>query len=288
MIPYAQQPSISLGPVTIYTFGMIVALAILIGLEFGRRRLRHLGLDPLLGQGVVWSALGVGFLGAHFFSVLFYFPAEVTDNPLVLLKVWEDISSFGGMLGGLLGIWLYLKLKAPDLEPLDRWKYLDVAVLAFTVALTVGRIACTVAHDHPGALTSFPLAVSLETPAAREYIQQVYRSAELLPDLPATAELSRLGFHDLGWYELLYLGAVVLPTMLLLGRKPRSPGFFAATFVLLYMPVRFAFDFLRVSDVRYGGLTPAQYVAVAGLVLFVYFWRKRSRPSAWVCGTRSA
>ena len=40
---------------------------------------------------------------------------------------------------------------------------------------------------------------------------------------------------------------------------------FLAGFVALYMPVRFVLDFLRVSDVRYAGLTPAQWAAAASL-----------------------
>jgi hypothetical protein len=32
-------------------------------------------------------------------------------------------------------------------------------------------------------------------------------------------------------------------------------------FAALYLPVRFGFDMLRVADVRYAGLTPAQWVA---------------------------
>jgi prolipoprotein diacylglyceryltransferase len=70
-----------------------------------------------------------------------------------------------------------------------------------------------------------------------------------------------LGAH-LFWYEFLYLSLVV-PVILLLGRRARAPGFFLGTFVPLYMPVRFGLDFLRIADARYGGLTPAQWLASA-------------------------
>jgi prolipoprotein diacylglyceryltransferase len=43
------------------------------------------------------------------------------------------------------------------------------------------------------------------------------------------------------------------------------------TFIILYMPVRFLLDFLRVSDGRYLGLTPAQWVAVATLAALPIF-----------------
>ena len=46
---------------------------------------------------------------------------------------------------------------------------------------------------------------------------------------------------------------------------------------LLYAPLRFALDFLRVDNARYAGLTPAQYVMVGLLAvgLFGYFRFKK-------------
>ena len=265
MVPYFEQPSVSIGPVTIHAFGVIVAAAVYAGLAVGARRFTRLGLDRALGERLAWWAVIGGFLGAHLFSALLYFPHEVAENPLVLLKLWEDISSFGGIMGGMLGIWLFFRFRARDIDAPARLAYLDVAAFVFPIALMIGRIACTFAHDHPGTITTFPLAVSLESAEAREYITHVYTGAGRLAELSAPAALARLGFHDLGWYEFLYLAAIVVPAVLLLDRQPRRPGFFLAAFILLYMPVRFLFDFLRVSDMRYAGLTPAQWGALAAL-----------------------
>lgn len=265
MIPYVEQPSLRLGPLTIHAFGVIVAAAVAAGFGLGRWRFRRLGLDPRIGEGLAWYVVVVGFLAAHVFSVLFYFPGEVVENPLVLLKVWEDISSFGSILGGLLAVWLYFRVKAPNVDRATRWAYLDVVAFVFPLSLAIGRIACSLAHDHPGTVTNFPLAVSLESSAARDYIGAVYRDAGRLAELPPAPMLAQLGFHDLGWYEFLYLSLVVVPATLFLSRTPRPLGAFLILFILLYMPVRFALDFLRVSDARYAGLTPAQWVALAVL-----------------------
>src|SRR5689334_13917696 len=142
MIPYFPQPSLTLGPFTIHAFGVIVAAAVLIGLVAGARRFRHLGLDVTLGERMGWWAIVGGFLGAHFFSVIFYFPREIVANPLVLLKLWEDISSFGSIIGGILGIALFFRLRARDVVPAVRLAYLDVAAYVFPIALMVGRVAC--------------------------------------------------------------------------------------------------------------------------------------------------
>ena len=51
---------------------------------------------------------------------------------------------------------------------------------------------------------------------------------------------------------------------------------FVMVFLLMYMPARFMLDFLRVSDVRYLALTPAQWgAAVALLVLPVVYFATR-------------
>lgn len=267
MIPYVEQPSVTIGPLTMHAFGAIVAAAVLAGLVLGGRRFARLGLDRALGERLAWWAVIGGFVGAHLFSVLFYFPYEVAKNPLVLLKLWEDISSFGSVLGGVLGIWLFFRLRAPAVDPASRWAYLDVAAFVFPVSLMIGRIACSLAHDHPGTLTTGPLAVSLESAEARAYIAGVYEAVGRAAELPPAPMLARLGFHDLGWYEFLYLGAVVVPLLLWLDRRRRVPGTFLLAFLLAYLPVRFLLDFLRVADARYAGLTPAQWTALAGLLI---------------------
>lgn len=67
------------------------------------------------------------------------------------------------------------------------------------------------AHDHPGTLTTFPLAASLKTPVARAYITGVYQDAGRLAELPGPSVLSSMAFHDLGWYDFLYTLLVIVP-----------------------------------------------------------------------------
>ena len=161
MIPFADVPPLHVGPLTVQTFGLTVVAAVLVGLAIARRRFARFGLDPALGERMATWLLVGGFLGAHLFAVLFYFPDEVARDPWLLVRVWEHISSFGGMIGGLLGTVLYLWVRAPGLGRHQRWAYLDVAAFVFPFSLAVGRVGCALVHDHPGRVTRFPLAVSL-------------------------------------------------------------------------------------------------------------------------------
>jgi len=68
-------------------------------------------------------------------------------------------------------------------------------------------------------------------------------------------------------------------------RRPRLPGAVIAWLALLYAPARFLGDFLRNTDlpgadVRYAGLTFAQYccIALAGVGSFFAARLRRERP----------
>jgi phosphatidylglycerol:prolipoprotein diacylglycerol transferase len=281
MLPFFQQPWVSIGPLTIYAFGVLVAIAVTAGLYVGERRFAQLGLDRSVGGRMTWWTLVGGFLGAHLFAVLLYFPRLVLDDPLVLLRVWEHISSFGGMVGGAVGMSLFFRYRASDVDRARRVEYLDVAAFVFPISLMIGRLGCALAHDHPGGITAFPLAISVESPEAQSFIAAVYANAGLA-HLPPAEQLGGLGFHDLGLYEAMYLVLVVVPVMLMLARRVRAPGFFLATFVGLYMPVRFILDFLRVSDVRYGGLTPAQWVAAAAFIALIAARMRARIRTVWI------
>lgn len=290
MIPYFEQPCAELGPLRLCAFGVVVAASVLAGLEIGRRRFRRFDLDTSVGERLAWWAIAGGFIGAHLFSVLFYFPRDLVENPVLLFQVWKDISSFGSIIGGALGIWLFFRFRAPAISVAQRWAYVDVAAFAFTVALMVGRIACTLAHDHPGTITRFPLGISLATDRAREYITRVYADAGRIAELPPPDALAQMGFHNLGWYEFAYLAVFVVPVLVLLDRRMRPAPFFLAAFIAMYMPIRFMLDFLRVSDARYLGLTPAQWTALAAigaLPLLVTRVRGRGAISSAPAETRS-
>ena len=186
---------------------------------------------------VSWVLIG-GFLGAHLVDRIVYFPGETASDPLSIFRFWEGLSSFGGFLGGTIGALLFLVRRA---EPKTAWTYVDCFAYAFPFGWILGRLGCFVAYDHPGRSTSIALG--------QMYTDGVIR-------------------HNLGLEEALYTAGIAL-LFQLLGRKPRFPGFYLGLFLVLYAPFRFGVDFLRLVDVRYGGLTPGQYGCIALLVLAV-------------------
>ena len=279
MIPFVQLSTFSLGSLAIPFFGPLVVFGVVVGVLVARRRCTATGLDVALGEELMWYAVMIGFVLSRVIDVLAYHPEQAWANPLVLLKFWASMSSFGGMLGGLFGMLVFFWTRGKHLSPRERLAYVDTIAYGFPFAWVFGRLACTLTVDHPGAVTTFPLATSLATPRAREVVRTAYENAGQLARLPDDATLAHLGFHNLGFYELLYTLLVIVPAMLVLGRKPRTPGFFLAAFLLVYSPIRFVADFLRVGDRTYLGLTFAQYAAVAlTLVALALAWRTKDAP----------
>jgi phosphatidylglycerol:prolipoprotein diacylglycerol transferase len=240
VIPYFDQPSLPLGIITIHAFGVLVAAAMLVGMRMVRRRAQGDGLDPLLADRLVtWILLG-GFIGAHLVDRLIYFPAETLARPVSLLRFWEGLSSFGGFLGAIVGAALFFRRTASE----QRWRYLDAVAYGFPFGWIFGRLGCFVAFDHPGAPTKF-------------FLGEMYRDHVVR--------------HNLGLEEALYTVLIALLFHLLGRRGRRPPGFYVGLLAIVYAPVRFLFDFLRIVDVRYGGLTPGQWgaLAVMGLGVFI-------------------
>jgi phosphatidylglycerol:prolipoprotein diacylglycerol transferase len=280
MLPYFEQPVWRIGPIAIHAFGVAVAVAAWFGLTLVQRRFSRLGLDPVVGQRLGgWMLLG-GLLGAHLFSVLFYFPHKLRDDPWLIVRVWEDISSFGGLLGGIAAALLFFATRERGENWQARIAYLDAIAFVFPGALAIGRVGCALAHDHPGTVTTFPLAISLRTNAALDYLSSVYRDAGR--DLPQGA--STMGFHDLGLYEFLFLSLIVVPFFIKWDRRRRPAGFFLVAFAALYLPVRFAFDMLRVADIRYAGLTPAQWVAAVVMAALPFVALRRRKLAFAITG----
>ena len=247
MIPYFQQPKLHLGPITIHAFGVLVAVGILLAFRLIRRRAPRVALDQVLAERLAMRMVIIGFIVAHVFDRIAYFPRDVLARPWSLLFIWESISSFGGFLGAaLVAIWFVRGHRASALG----WRYLDLIAWAFPSAWLLGRTGCFVAFDHPGYATSFFLA--------QRYSDHVVR-------------------HNLGLYEALGTVPLVIAFQWL-GRKPRPPGFFVGLLALAYAPMRFLLDTLRWDDARYFGFTPGQYGSlVLAAVGFAILYRASGR-----------
>ncbi|MGH7280983.1 MAG: prolipoprotein diacylglyceryl transferase [Polyangiaceae bacterium] len=305
MIPYIHVKDIPIGPIPfigttipLHPFGILVATGVLLGtaLATWRARIRNVDLDKL-NSFITWM-LVAGFCGGHMLDTIFYHPTEIArivdghlqwTRPWSLFFLWEGLSSFGGFVGGFIGVilwkffevrtvknlgiveitWIYRRKKALPILP-----FCDIILAVFPVAWVFGRSGCSVVHDHPGARATADAILAVAYPdRAKEYthfIEFVHGAAPR---------------YDLGTLEMMFTVILAVAFAFTWWRKLPT-GSYVVAVALAYSPVRFAMDYLRITegesaDPRYSGLTPAQWGCIAlfafGLILAFFVWRQRKR-----------
>jgi prolipoprotein diacylglyceryltransferase len=235
VLPYLDVPALDLGFVRLEVPALLAALAIVVQLQLVIERAPRFGIEGrAVFQLLLWG-LGFGLLGGHLFSLLLRHPGATRDT-LDWLRFWEDPSAFGGVAGGLLGA--FAVMHAKHMRAAERLRSLDCLVFALPFTLCVANLASALQHSRVGVATEHPLAVRF-------------------PD-----GVSRL---DLGLLELI----AVIPlaaAFAWLGRRDRPNGFYLGLFLVVYGPLRFLLEALRIVEVRYWGWTPAQYLGVGSAI----------------------
>lgn len=227
-------------------FSVFVVVALMVGyavaLLFAKSQGRSIPLTMSLATYLVLFSFPISYL----LNGLLYDPERffsAVANPAKIGDARLGWSMYGGIVGALVGAWVWKwRKKASILEIGDAFAF------GGPFGWTVARAGCFVTHDHPGRATDFFLAVADFRAGSPPYVPR----------------------HDLGLYDMIVLGSIAL-IFLALGRVRRAPGFYVGLLPLLYAPCRFFLDFLRApasegGDIRYAGLTPAQYGSV--LLLF--------------------
>jgi len=162
-----------------------------------------------------------GFIVAHLYSVLAYFPREAMQDPLLLLKFWEDISSFGDLSETP----RLCSFSASRRRMSTRRPGCATWTSSHTSSLSPGRSdASPVRSPRPprhGHVV--PVGISLKSPEAQGLHHFLLPGGRPAGGAAATAILAKMAFHDLGWYEFLYMSCLMVPASL---RWPeiRPPG----------------------------------------------------------------
>jgi phosphatidylglycerol:prolipoprotein diacylglycerol transferase len=251
VIPYFQVPEVPIGPLTLSPFGVLAAAGILVGTQLITRLAKRDGLDPRpLADYALWGVLS-GVVVGHLVHLFAYHPEELErGGVLQIFKVWDGLSSFGGLLGGVIAAMVYFRIKRLSFNA-----YGDALAIGVSVGWGIARLGCFAVHDHPGVPSTFFLAVDFPPPYGPR--------------------------HDLGLYDAILLFALA-GLLYALRRQNLLRYRLLPLLALLYGIGRFFEDFLRASDTgyvdaRYFGLTPAQYFCF-GLVAYGIYGLAKFRP----------
>jgi phosphatidylglycerol---prolipoprotein diacylglyceryl transferase len=247
------------GPLTVYTYGVLLAAAYLLGLKLAMVRARTRGLDPArmldLGIYIIIGAL----LGAKLLLLVVEFD-QFRQNPGELLTLARSGGVFYGglILAVVVALWYMRRHRLPV------WQTCDVFAPGIAFGYAIGRLGCLAAGCCFGAPTSVPWAVTFTDPAARANV-----------GTPLGVPL-----HPTQIYESL-AGLGILALLLATEKKGRP--FAGRTFwlyMLLYGVSRFVIEFFRGDErgIVFGVLSTSQFISLlivpVSLVMLVWLARQ--------------
>lgn len=125
---------IQLGSLTIYYYGIIIALGMLLAVTYACRRSREFGIkeDDIL-DGVLWI-VPLAIVCARLYYVAFKWEDYASDLSSIY-KIWNGgLAIYGGVLGAALGVAVLCKVKKINLPAL-----LDLVALGFLIGQFIGR-----------------------------------------------------------------------------------------------------------------------------------------------------
>lgn len=128
---------IEVGPLTIHTYGFMIALGFLAGLYFATRESKRLQMPHDRVIDVGFAAIIAGIIGSRAVYVLTNL-AYFRTNPLDMIKIWEGgLVFYGGIVSAIpVAFWVARR------KGLPLWQTADVWAPSLALAHSLGRIGC--------------------------------------------------------------------------------------------------------------------------------------------------
>lgn len=250
----------SIGPFTIYSYGVLLAASYLLGLRLAMWRAKKWGLDANrvldLGIYIIIAAL----VGAKLLLLIVDFDQFSRPEELLTLARSGGVFYGGLLLAVGVAFWYIAKHHLPF------WTTCDVFAPGIALGHVTGRLGCLAAGCCYGRQTDVPWAIIFTDPQAQANV-----------GTPLGIPL-----HPTQIYES---GAALLILVLLLATERRGRPFAGRTFwsyMFLYAVSRYIIEIYR-GDPRgtvFDVFSTSQFISVvlAPLSLAMLFWLSRSRP----------
>jgi phosphatidylglycerol:prolipoprotein diacylglycerol transferase len=207
------------GPLTIYTYGLFVALGLLLGLSLALKEAKRNGFDPQAFLDLVFYTVLAGIIGSRIFYVAQNF-SFYKENLLGIVKIWEGGLVFqGGLIFAIPIAWALVKKKK-----LSFWQTFDVLAPYMALGQAFGRIGCFFAGCCYGRPTSLPWAVTFTD--------------------PKSLALAGIPLHPTQLYSAAGLFFIFL-ILLFLRKHTKFSGQLSCLYLLLDSSFRFWVEFLR-------------------------------------------
>lgn len=167
---------LKLGPITIYSYGAMVALGFILAVFLIYRRANSFGIEKEQVIDLALILLVSGIMGARIFYVVFNYRYYLA-HPLDILNLSKGgLVWYGGFSGALIVLLIYIIRKR-----LNFWLVTDMIAPYLALAQSFGRIGCFLNGCCFGITTgaSNPVAISFPGETALRHPSELYSALSL-------------------------------------------------------------------------------------------------------------
>ncbi len=230
---------LNVGGLTLYSYGVMAALAVVAAGLVVHRLAGRLGLESASAVELTIAALVGGLAGARLYWMIEHWQ-EVRGDLLHGLTGGAGFTWYGGLLGGVVAVIVYARVRRLPLGTVA-----NVMAPAVALGYAVARIGCLLAGDGTyGRPSDLPWAMAFPRGM-----------------MPTTARVQPTALYE----TLAMLVAFIV--LYRLARRPHSGWHVFAWFLVLSGAERVAVEFLRINSPWLLGLTPPQWFALAGALI---------------------
>ena len=270
-------PFIHIGPLTLGSYGLMVAIALICGFYILRADFARRGISAD-AEAIIGITGLAGLAGSRLYHLL-ETPAEFFANPWPQLFSTMGFAFVGAMIGGFIALLLLAKrFRIPMLL------MLDLASPAAAMGYGIGRIGCLISGDGDyGIATSLPWGMAFQPlqPGSRMLRFIVVDHGALVPsygrDVGGLPPDAIVRVHPTPIYEFLVAILIFWILWRLGARALKTPGpngIVFGAYLLLTGIARYLVEMIRINPRSFFGLTNAQAASIvsvlAGVALLIY------------------
>jgi len=129
---------VKIGPFTIYSYGIMVAIAFLFGIFIARREAVRKNIKPGLVYDLGFYLLIGSIIGARIYYILFFGLKDFLAEPASIFKVWQGgLAIHGGIFGGIITGIIF-----SNARKISFWALADLIAPSIILGQAIGRIGC--------------------------------------------------------------------------------------------------------------------------------------------------
>jgi phosphatidylglycerol:prolipoprotein diacylglycerol transferase len=229
----------------LHTYGLMIALGFMIGMQLGTREARRVdlsdegGYDQFILDLTFWILI-VAMVGARLMFITVEWESDYARQPLKIFKIWEGgLVFYGGLIASILfSIFYSIHHKR------DFFLVSDTLIPSVALGQFFGRIGCFAAGCCWGDAVSADFPFAVQFPPDSLAYNTMQRTGVIGFDAPATIHV-----HPVQMYES--FGALVIFFILVFVRtRKRFHGQVLLTYLFLYPIMRSSLELLRGDKAR--------------------------------------